>query len=576
MKKLISAAASLAMAASMVGSAVPFITGAADSSKALEIRAFKDVNGKEVSTTISADAIAAGDVTIPIGIFLSEGTNDCDSISAQWTVKSANGDASGVKFVSHETGTDYYAEAQEVTVGDKTASTKSLVGFAGVLKNNKKLGDFFSPTGTGYYFAEAKSESAGTPNAYGSIAWVTAKDGSGYKWSGSKSDDFPIYVQDVVFAKGTPAGTYTIEFLDYVPDKDFPDNMSNMIETSAGKLTTKKSNLTLKNLEITIGEGGTPVETTTTAPAAETTTTKPAVTTSTAPAAETTTSTKKPVDPSLSIDDGFIVTPADAEVEPGQAVDIDIMCENTSGRKVGQFVVRVDNENLPIKGAEATMDDTFCYAVEGNKEYELINGTWYCDTLASGEPQEIDTASAVCQFQIKVPADAKPGEYTWSLDRFHVVENGYEGVEFDAVLKPGKLVVKGDVTPEETTTTTTKPAAETTTTTAPAAETTTTTAPAAETTTTKPVAETTTTAKPGSKLYGDTNCDGKVNIADVVVLNKYLNDAASYKITDQGKINADCCDAKDGAGLDENDSDAIIKSIVHLVKALPCTAADLK
>ena len=48
MKKLISAAASLAMAASMVGSAVPFITGAADSSKALEIRAFKDVNGKEM------------------------------------------------------------------------------------------------------------------------------------------------------------------------------------------------------------------------------------------------------------------------------------------------------------------------------------------------------------------------------------------------------------------------------------------------------------------------------------------------------------------------------------------------
>jgi hypothetical protein len=44
----------------------------------------------------------------------------------------------------------------------------------------------------------------------------------------------------------------------------------------------------------------------------------------------------------------------------------------------------------------------------------------------------------------------------------------------------------------------------------------------------------------------------------------------------QGKINADCCDAKGGEGLDANDSDAIIKSIVPLVKALPCTAADLK
>ena len=87
---------------------------------------------------------------------------------------------------------------------------------------------------------------------------------------------------------------------------------------------------------------------------------------------------------------------------------------------------------------------------------------------------------------------------------------------------------------------------------------------------------TTTTKAPGDVVYGDTNCDGKVNIADVVVLNKWLNDAASYDMKPQGKINADCCDAKGGEGLDANDSDAIIKSIVHLVKALPCTAADLK
>ena len=46
MKKLISAAASLAMAASMVSSAVPFITGAADASKGFELRAYVDKNGK--------------------------------------------------------------------------------------------------------------------------------------------------------------------------------------------------------------------------------------------------------------------------------------------------------------------------------------------------------------------------------------------------------------------------------------------------------------------------------------------------------------------------------------------------
>ena len=82
-------------------------------------------------------------------------------------------------------------------------------------------------------------------------------------------------------------------------------------------------------------------------------------------------------------------------------------------------------------------------------------------------------------------------------------------------------------------------------------------------------------ARAAGKLYADTNCDGKVDMVDVLCLNSYLNDAASYKITDQGKINADCCDAKDGAGLDENDSKAIFLSLVNLV-ALPCTAADLE
>ena len=45
----------------------------------------------------------------------------------------------------------------------------------------------------------------------------------------------------------------------------------------------------------------------------------------------------------------------------------------------------------------------------------------------------------------------------------------------------------------------------------------------------------------------------------------------------QGNINADCCDDKGGEGLDKNDSEAIIKSIVHLVDiSKGCTAADLK
>lgn len=546
MKKLISAAASLAMAASMVSSAVPFMTGAADS-KGLELRTYLDADGKEVSSEISADAISAGDVTIPVGLFLTEGANDSQTISAQWTVKSSNGDASNtyVTFKKHKVGSDYFKEAKDVTLADGSkGKTTSLIGFAGKIVNDDEDGDYFSSSVAGQEFALGSSASANTPNAFASLAYTGPTSGS-YKWSGSKSDDYPVYVVDVIFAKGTPAGTYTIDFCDYAPDADYPDNLSNMIETAGGKLTSK-SGLTLKSLDITVGGASAGTTVSTTADTTQTTTTQTAGTTT----------------PSDSeIDDKFIITPADVEAAPGQTVRVAINCENGSNRKAAQFVAQVIDANLPIKGATATMEKVKCSAVEGGCEYKLIGDTWYCDTLDSGEPQEINTSKAVATFDITIPADAEPGEYEWKLDRFHVVESGYDGIEFDAVLKTGKITVIGDgtSTTSETATTTTSEATTT----------------ATETTTTASAGQTTVT--PGTKLYGDTNCDGKVNIADVVVLNKYLNDASSYDMKAQGKINADCCDAKDGEGLDANDSDAIIKSIVHLVDiSKGCTAADLK
>ena len=551
MKKLISAAASLAMAASMVSSAVPFMTGAADS-KGFALRTYLDVNGKEVSTTISADDIAAGDVTIPVGLFLTEGTNDSQTLSAQWTVKSSDGDASNayVTFKKHKVGTSYFKSEQSVSLADgSSGNTNNLIGFAGKIVNDDEDGDYFSASVAGQEFALDKSDSAGTPNAFASIAYTGPTSGS-YKWSGSRSDEYPVYLVDVVFAKGTPAGTYSLEFCDYAPDPDYPANMSNMIETAGGKLTSG-SGLTLKGLDITVGgsSAGTTISATTTA---ETTTTQ----------ATTTQGSSIPDD--SEVDEKFIVTPKDAEVAPGETVTVSIMCENGNDRKAAQFVAQVIDENLPIKGAKATMTKVKCSAVPVAGEYKEINGRWYCDTLDSGEPQEIDTSKAVARFDITVPADATPGEYEWKLDRFHVVENGYDAIEFDAVLKTGKLKVTGDVT---TTT------SEETTTTTQGDETTTATTTVTTVTTT---ADTTATSS-GDTLYGDTNCDGKVNIADVVVLNKWLNASESYNLTAQGKINANCCDVADSAEPDHNDSDAIIKSIVHLVDIKNgCKSADLK
>ena len=87
----------------------------------------------------------------------------------------------------------------------------------------------------------------------------------------------------------------------------------------------------------------------------------------------------------------------------------------TSGRKAAQFIARVDNANLPIKGATATMSKVKCSAVPVAFEYKEINGTWYCDSLDSGEPQEIITD--------------KPVAFSWLdwiwFSRFNIIRSGY-------------------------------------------------------------------------------------------------------------------------------------------------------
>lgn len=67
-------------------------------------------------------------------------------------------------------------------------------------------------------------------------------------------------------------------------------------------------------------------------------------------------------------------------------------------------------------------------------------------------------------------------------------------------------------------------------------------------------------------LYGDTNQDGRVDITDAVLLNKAT--AGAVKLSDQAAANADC-DANGELGT--NDAIVLLKFLVHLVNALPCT-----
>lgn len=122
-----------------------------------------------------------------------------------------------------------------------------------------------------------------------------------------------------------------------------------------------------------------------------------------------------------------------------------------------------------------------------------------------------------------------------------------------------------NVLPQQTTVTT----AETTTTTTTSATTTTTAKPTStteKTTTTVGSTETTTTTEEVIiPLYGDVNCDSRVDITDAVMLNKAIAGVVTLG-TRQQKANADC----DGDGeIASNDAVALLKFLVSLVKQLP-------
>ncbi len=550
MKKLISAAAAMAMAASMVSSAVPFATGAADADKGLYFDIITNRDGKtKASTTISKDDIAAGDVTIPVGLFMKESEKNTKTIKAEWTVTTKDGDASDVAFTLCPFTSAYYTDNVDTKIGDQTVSSKNLIGFSGKVTKSAK-GAKWSMLGDNVSACLDKYDEIGLADAYGSVAW-TAHPELGYEYTGTTSDEFPVFVFEVTFPKGTKAGTYTIDFLNYLDAKnsDVPSTMIEAGKTGSSVRISPDSGLQEDGISFTIEGDVTPPTTTTTTPPK--TTTAPADTTK--PSGSTTTTIN------YETKDDFTIQPDAVTAKPGDLIEFIPVRIDSNGRKAATLVFELPTD-LP-KGWEVEVPDLTCYCMDGfepqfKKLAETYNAPVF-DPSDKNHPAPIVDGEPMVYINIKVPEDAAPGDYEYFFSRFHIVESttSTSAVAYNGKVLPGKITIEGDA-PQ--TTATTKPVGTTTKT----------------PDTTKAPAQTTTTAKPGTPLYGDASDDGEVNIADVVVLNKWLHNNEDYAMTDQGKLNANCCDVSAGK-INAEDSDAIIKSLVSLVK-LPCAASDLK
>ena len=73
-------------------------------------------------------------------------------------------------------------------------------------------------------------------------------------------------------------------------------------------------------------------------------------------------------------------------------------------------------------------------------------------------------------------------------------------------------------------------------------------------------------------LYGDSNCDGKVNLADTVLIMQVKANPSKYSFTKQGEYNADCCDV--GDGVSNKDALAIQQYLMGLTEILPSSSAE--
>ena len=149
---------------------------------------------------------------------------------------------------------------------------------------------------------------------------------------------------------------------------------------------------------------------------------------------------------------------------------------------------------------------------------------------SKGEPL-VPTSDAVFTLAVNVPETTPDGTYNIGFGDKHEVHKSNDGTQYTVGSKNGVITV-GDVV--------TQPSSSTTTT-----QTTTSSAPVSTTTSSTPTSQPAGSLKP---TWGDVNCDGDVNVADVVLLNKWLNNNADYAMTDQGKVNADCCNPQDAKG----------------------------
>jgi len=335
-------------------------------------------------------------------------------------------------------------------------------------------------------------------------------------------------------------GVYTLDFDSQC--KIFKDNTSFNYKTASTPLT------------VTVG---TPVN--------QDTTTTTTVTTAKDPG-KTTTTTVKPVgDADITFDFVDFKTQKTAiSAKAGDEIEVDVNIK-AGGKPVSATDVQFKATNglvLSEIGESAGAFDgvsVISNLKELRASYPSLNG----DT-----PMVPEDGKSAFMLTVKVPADAKDGDvYTLGFDSQCKIFKDNTSFNYKTDFTPLTITIGDGVTTTTTTTTVTTTTVTTTVKPDPTTSTTTTTTP---------------DPQPGKTIkvtmWGDANCDGKVNVADVVAIRNmtadmdaFLADAGFAFDKAQGRVNADVVDPQDitGAACDPAkvkitgaDADLIINYII--------------
>ena len=553
MKKFVSTLTSLCMSVSLTaGTLAAFSASAADISNVPVQKTLKLLADGKANYTISAEDIAKGDVQIEVGVYLDEKEANTGTITARMGL-SEGPDMNAVSITDMGDIYKNTVDAFDYTFkggandGVTVKATKRLAFYGTYKKVTKKVSN------VGEILASNVFDD-------GSANFIYSAGADTPTWLGATSDEFPVNVFTVTVKKGAAAGDYKVDFVNKAEDAG---NGAQRNATQLGFWDVSIKNpldnllvggLGLEGLTITV-EGDKDTTTTTTAtdkPATSTTVT----TVSDKPITTVTTDDGK-VDP---LPDGLVWKVDDVKLTREELVANDgyvvvpVRVAQVSDQMIAgaAFTFKLADE-LTWEGGEIDpTNEAYDNCVNTlNKTAPKVN--FKCPQPNPDGGRDIgfvckDEGAVIINLVVSLPTDVADGKYDIDMvfegvDRA-VADNNNTTAKVSLV---GGSVTIGDVV---------EPSSSTTATTA------TTPAPSSSATTATTTKAPATSGTTGTVLYGDSNVDGKVNIADVVCLNQYLVDNSKYDLSAQGKINAEVnLDGK----LTAADSTSIIKSLVKLV-----------